>query len=337
MNLKKRPRPVSGGASKGQRGAAAGGTAPRGAVPAEPARPAKPAKKARGATQVRRRGGGAHARRPGLRIGAPGQVRIPAAGRLVALLIAAGLAAGLVMLVNGPWLRVSSVAWAGSRYVSASDVSPILDPLMGTSLLLLDESSLAARLAELPGVASASVEPRFPDGLAVQLSERTPAMLWQTSRARLIVDAGGLVFGEIPLGVAIPRELARLPVVDDRRAASRTLTTGDRIPETERVAALQLGTIDPRLAGSSATSLRVAIDDRCGYLIAPGSGGWSAALGFHGDGVSGTLDDAPTIDAQVAALRTLFATHPERSVGWVDVRNPGKVYWRPSESGSDTC
>ncbi|HLY36121.1 MAG TPA: FtsQ-type POTRA domain-containing protein [Candidatus Limnocylindria bacterium] len=267
----------------------------------------------------------------------PGQVRIPAAGRLVALLIAAGLASGLVMLVNGPWLRISSVTWAGSRYVSASDLSPILDPFKGTSLLLVDESSLASRLAELPGVASASVEPRFPDGLAVQLSERTPAMLWQTSRARLIVDAGGTVFGELPLSVAVPRELAGLPAVDDRRVASRTLGTGDRIPDAERAAALQLGTIDPRLAGSSATSLRVAIDDRCGYLIGPGSGGWSAALGFHGDGVSGSLDDAPTIDAQMAALRTLFAARPERTVGWVDLRNPGKVYWRPSGSGSDTC
>jgi hypothetical protein len=44
------------------------------------------------------------------------------------------------------------------------------------------------------------------------------------------------------------------------------------------------------------------------------------------------------IDAQVAAVRTLFAAHRENTIGWVDVRNPGKVYWRPNgPGGSNAC
>jgi hypothetical protein len=242
------------------------------------------------------------------------------------------------MLMNGPWLRVSSVAWAGSRYVTSADVTPILDPLKGTSLLLLDGRSVADELAALPGVASATVEPRFPNGVDVQLTERVPALIWQTTGGRLVLDGQGTVFGELGLTALIPKEMARLPLIDDRRVGSHDLIVGDRIPDVERSTAAQLGALDPKLLGSSARSLRVAIDDRCGYLISPvGGARWTAALGFDGIASSGSSGEGPTVDAQVAALRTLFSAHPETSIGWVDVRNPGKVYWRASRSGSDTC
>lgn len=267
----------------------------------------------------------------------PGSVRIPAARRIGALLIAAALVAALAMVLNGPWLRITSVAWAGSRFVSAADLTPILDPLKGTNLLLLDERSVVAELATIPGVASASVEPRFPDGITVHLDERVPTMVWQTSGRRLLVDASGIVFAEVARSGPVPKALAGLPLVDDRRISSRALRPGDRIPDPELSAALALRNIDPRLAGSTARTFNVAIDQRCGYVISPASGGWSATLGFQGAESGALPDGGPTIEDQVAALRTLFSMHAERSVGWVDVRNPGKVYWRPSGSGSDTC
>jgi hypothetical protein len=34
------------------------------------------------------------------------------------------------------------------------------------------------------------------------------------------------------------------------------------------------------------------------------------------------------LERQVTAVRTLFASRPEAEIGWVDVRNPGKVYFR---------
>jgi hypothetical protein len=261
---------------------------------------------------------------------------MPAAGRLGALALAGALVAVMLLLVNGPWLRISSVTWDGSRYVSGAAVAPILDPLKGTSLLLLDEASVAAELAQLPGVASATVEPRLPAGVAIELHERTPVIVWQTNAARLLVDESGTVFGRLALGGPLPEELRGLPLVVDRRVDSYGLRSGDRIPQVELATALQLRAVNPRLAGSSARSLSVAIDDRCGYLIGPAGGGWSAALGFHDADASGGTDP-PTLDAQLGALRTLFSIHEERRIGWVDVRNPRKVYWRSSGSGSDTC
>lgn len=331
MSPKQRP----GGAARP--GPASTSRVPRGAaLVGQPAKAPRPTRPGRGATPARGRGG-AHARRRGLRIPWPGSVRIPAARRLAALLVAATLVAGLAVMLNGPWLRITSIAWAGSRFVSAADLTPILDPLKGTSLLLLDERTVAAELAAIPGVASASVEPRFPDGVTIQLAERVPAIVWQTSGRRLLVDASGIVFAEIARTGAVPPALAGLPLVDDRRISARSFRPGDRIPDDERTAALTLRNLDPQLAGSAARSFNVAIDQGCGYVISPTTGGWSASLGFHGAGSTGSAGDAPTIEAQVTALRTLFSIHPEGTVGWVDVRNPGKVYWRPSGSGSDTC
>jgi len=34
------------------------------------------------------------------------------------------------------------------------------------------------------------------------------------------------------------------------------------------------------------------------------------------------------LERQVTAVRTLFASRDETEIGWVDVRNPGKVYFR---------
>jgi hypothetical protein len=67
-----------------------------------------------------------------------------------------------------------------------------------------------------------------------------------------------------------------------------------------------------------------------GFLLESPSPPWRAALGFY------QLDPADSVTAadarleqQLAAIRTLFAQRQEWAVSWLDVRNPGKVYWAP--------
>jgi len=259
-------------------------------------------------------------------------------GRLFALVLAAGLCASLLWLLQGPWLRVSSVAWAGARYTSSEQLAVILEPLKGSSLLTLDDAAVADRLTSLPAVRSAIVELTLPGGISVALEEKTPALIWQTSTIRLLVAGDGVVFGDVALATPLPSDLAKLPIVDDRRAVALDIFVGDRIPDTERTIALRLAAIDPIALGSTAKALRVRLDDQCGYVISPRSGaGWSAAIGLSGMDPN-TAAMTASIDARVAAVRTLFAAHPERGIGWVDARNPGKVYWRPNgPGGSDAC
>ncbi len=288
---------------------------------------------------ARPRRGAAHARRGGSRLHLP---RLPAGGsggRIGAAILALAFAAGLLLLVNGPWLRVSSVAWAGTRYTSADRLGAVLDPVRGESLLAVDAGSLAARLATLPAVASARVETRVPDGVAVQLVEKEPALVWQTSAVRLVVAADGTVFGEVALTATLPPELAGLPYISDARQVSHNLAIGDRIPSDELATALMLEQISPAALGSSANGVSVQINDTCGYLLRPRpTGTWQAIFGLYGLDIGDTTAVSVRVADQVAAVRTLFAAHRENTVGWVDARNPGRVYWRPNgPGGSDTC
>jgi hypothetical protein len=257
----------------------------------------------------------------------------------VATVLAIACAGALLFLVNGPWLRVTSIAWAGVRYTSDDRLTTVLDPVRGESLLTVDAGALARQLEALPAVASAQVQTRFPDGVAVDLVEKAPAFIWRTSAVQLVVADDGIVFGEVPLTATLPKELGSLPFVDDRRVVSRNLIIGDRIPAGDMAIALRLEGLDPAALGSTSAGLSVRLDDVCGYSLRPRTNGsWQAILGSYALQEGDEAAIAARISDQAAAVRTLFATHKENTVGWVDARNPGKVYWRPNgPGGSDTC
>jgi hypothetical protein len=73
----------------------------------------------------------------------------------------------------------------------------------------------------------------------------------------------------------------------------------------------------------------VRLDDEYGFRLVAADQGWEAALGVFGLDPRETVAEAEErLERQVAAVRTLFAEHDESTLGWVDVRNPGKVYFR---------
>lgn len=279
------------------------------------------AKPRRSARQARRKG-------PKLRQ----QVRraLPAPGRLVAALVTAALIAGLVALVNGPWLRVARVAWAGERFTPASQLQRTLAPLDGTALLMVDARGLAARLERLPAVADARVEAFLPDAVKVTIVEKVAAFVWQTSAVRLLGASDGTLIGQLALGADLAPDLAALPMVDDRRAQSRDLIVGDRIDVVTLAAARRLSAVNPVELGSTAAAFEVRITDDDGFLLVSRRPLWIADFGFYPPpeaGTLGTLEER--VNAQVAAVRTLFSARPEAEISWVDARDPGRVYWRP--------
>ncbi len=318
---------------KGPRGARTSRGA--GARPRAEPRADRKATVPRGASRGRR-GGAAHARRGGLHVRIPRGPRLLDGGRLLALAAALAVTAALLGGVTGPWLRVTSIETDGARYTLPDRLAAVLNPTRGTSLLTVDVTALAAELTALPTVASANVETAFPNGLRIQLDEKSPVLIWQTLARRLLVAADGVVIGDLAAG-ALPAPLAALPLVDDRRPGSWDLGTGDRIPADELATAQALEGIEPAALGSAATALGVRLDELCGYSISPlPSETWRATFGLYSVG-SDAQAIADQIVRQVAAVRTLFAVHPESTVGWVDARNPGRVYWRPKGQGDGTC
>jgi hypothetical protein len=240
------------------------------------------------------------------------------------------LVGALLALVNGPYLRVARVAWAGERYTPARELQRMLAPLDRAPLLTVNTADLAAGLESLPAVAEARVDAMLPDAVRVTIVEKQAAFVWQTSAVRLLGAADGTLIGQVALRANLPGDLAALPLIDDRRTGSRDIIVGDRIDLATLAPALRLSRVRPAELGSGASNLGVRLTDGDGFLLVSTSPSWQADFGFlpvADPGQAGSLDERVT--AQVAAVRTLFSLQSEAGLSWVDARDPGRVYWRP--------
>jgi hypothetical protein len=247
---------------------------------------------------------------------------------VLAVVGAAAAIAGLVAALNGPWLRVSAVGWSGASYTVDDDLATVLDAQLGTSILAVDTRSLASDLASLPSVESADVRTGITGEIHAEIVEPEVAFVWENNSSRFLVAADGTLFAEEPAG-ALDQALASIPRIADDRFVGRRLAVGDRIPAPLLAAALRVDEIDPVALGSVATRLAVELDDEYGFRVVATTPGWELALGVYGvDPGETDADAASRLERQVTAVRTLFAARPETNIGWVDVRNPGKVYFR---------
>ena len=280
-------------------------------------------------TKPRRRSS-AHARRPGIALRRRVGNAMPRPGRIAAGLLTAVLVGGLLALITGPWLRVANVAWAGERYTPISQLKHALAALDGTPLLMVDATGLAAKLERLPAVEHARVEAFLPDAVKVTIVEKKAAFIWQTSAVRLIGAADGKVIGQVALQADLAPDLAALPLVDDRRTASREIIVGDRIDATTLAAALRLAAVEPAALGSTTLHLGLRLTDVDGFLLVSSGPAWQADFGYYPAQDAGQLATIEErVNGQVAAVRTLFSLQGEAQVSWVDARDPGRVYWRP--------
>lgn len=302
MKLKRTPRPGSSTKTRRTRGAT-----PR-----------------RGATRT----GGSQARRPGVPIRRRIGHRLPALRRVLAVVGAAAALAALVAALNGPWLRVTEVGWSGLSHTTDAELADLLDEQRGRSLLAVDTHALGSELEALPSVESATVVADITGRLHAAITEPAVAFVWENNSARFLGAADGTLFGAATLG-ALDEALQGVPRIEDARFIGRRLAVGDRIPAPLLDAAMRVSRIDPAALGSSATRLRVELDDEFGFRLVSTESSWELALGVYGvDPNESAADAAARLERQVTAVRTLFAARPESDIGWVDVRNPGKVYFR---------
>ena len=272
---------------------------------------------------------GRQARRPGISLRRRIGGRLPSIRRLLAGLGAVAAAAGLVALLGGPWLQITEVTWAGEHFTAGRDLERVLDPQRGTSVLAVDTRLLRERIERLPAVSEATVTASLPGRLEVTIVEREAAFVWDTASARLLGAADGTIFAALPADAPLSDAAAALPRVADQRAMARLVRAGDRIPEALLRTALRLAGLDPATLGSSAEALSVRLDDEFGFGLVAAQPGWEMAFGIYGTDPNETAAEAAArLERQVTAVRTLFTTRAEAEIGWVDARNPGKVYFR---------
>lgn len=287
----------------------------------------RPSRQARSRAGTRARGRGA--RRPGVPLRRRLSGRLPSIRRVLAGTGALALAALLVALVNGPWLRVTEVAYAGQRWTSASSLDEILGQQRGRSLLALDTRALGDRIERMPAVAEATVTASILGRVEAHLVERQAAFLWETSSGRFLGAADGTIFAGDRLDGELGADLVGLPRITDERFAARLITVGDTIRPALLRIAMRLAELDPATLGSTAAATTLRVDDEFGFRLLAADPGWEMAFGVYGLDPNETPEQADArLERQVTAVRTLFASEEEAGIGWVDVRNPGKVYFR---------
>ena len=110
-----------------------------------------------------------------------------------------GIFAVVVMVILGANFALTSSAF---RVAQVSVVGTHNDLLVssiqhmgmqGQNIFLIDVVALTQRIEMLPIVASANLEKQWPNQLQVSVTERTPALLWQTPHGTYSVDRNGVV------------------------------------------------------------------------------------------------------------------------------------------------
>jgi cell division protein FtsQ len=105
-----------------------------------------------------------------------------------------GVIAGVAWaLLGSRLLVVHSVAVTGTHLVPESEVDGVADVPLGTPLAQVNTGAVARRVESIRQVASATVTKTWPDGLAITVRERVPAVAVRMSDGYDLVDQAGVI------------------------------------------------------------------------------------------------------------------------------------------------
>lgn len=190
-----------------------------------------------------------------------------------------------------------SLVLEGDRYTPPAAVAELVSVDEGTNLFLVSTEEIAARVAQLPTLRSVSVSVALPDTIRVRLVEREPVVVWRVGDRPFLVDADGVLFGELA-----PDRDASLTVVADDRVASRAFEVGASLDPVDLDAATRLGSVRPDDVGSGAASFAISVTDAFGFVVRAEPADWEAVFGFY----TPTIRQPSMIPGQVRLLRSLL-------------------------------
>jgi cell division protein FtsQ len=188
----------------------------------------------------------------------------------------------------------TNIELRGSQPIPRSEVLSLAHVNDRSNVFHLDAGAVERRLERDPRILDAQVTTSLPDGLMIEIVQRTPVAVVGTPEA--LVGADGVVIG--PAGHAM--DLPALIAPDGGPVAIGALAT----------AAATAGALDP--------SLRRAVD----AVVVKPDGGLEVRLAA---GFSASLGDASELDAKAASLAALLAWVRDRDVAVVsaDLTVPG--------------
>lgn len=122
--------------------------------------------------------------------------------RVVAALVVVGILVGILFggraLLYSGLADVQDVQITGLSTIKVADVQRAAAVTTGGPLADVDTAAIAARVAALPAVATASVGRSWPHTVTVAVTERVPVATVTTPKGVALVDSGGAVYPGTP-------------------------------------------------------------------------------------------------------------------------------------------
>jgi cell division protein FtsQ len=152
---------------------------------------------------------------------------------LLAVAVLAG-AAAVWVLYGSSWLRVERVSVSGTRVLTVAQVREAADVPVGSPLVSVDTDAIAARLRrELPRIDSVEAVRSWPDGIGLEVTERTPVLVVEKGANFIEVDAHGVRFATVPKA---PKGVPALELAVSRPAVLRRFPADRLVREAVRIA-----------------------------------------------------------------------------------------------------
>lgn len=117
---------------------------------------------------------------------------------LVAVLVAALLGFAAYALLFSTWLRVTEVEVLGESQLSEEPILSGAAVPMGEQLALVDLDAIEVGVRSLATVETVEVTRRWPDGVRIEVVERTPIAVIARGDRYTQLDASGVTFGRVP-------------------------------------------------------------------------------------------------------------------------------------------
>lgn len=191
-------------------------------------------------------------------------------------------------------LRVEEIRVIGTRALGPTEVVTTSGLRGGERILWMRTSVVGRRLAQHPGIASASVERLLPTTIVLRVVERQPAARL-AGRSSLVVDTEGFVF-------PAPADPERLPVLGGWEG---TVEAGGTLDERSRSV---LRALEEFPTSIRRATRRIEVSSEITFVLA---GGTEVRFGRPSD----------LVEKASAAVAVLEATEG-RDLAYVDVRSP---------------
>ena len=216
---------------------------------------------------------------------------------LIATVVVAVVVGGLAVL-GSSLFAVDDVEVEGAVYTDEQALAAVVEDLRGTPVLRVDTDAAERELEAIPWVEDARVTTDFPDGVKIEIRERTPVVAYQAGDDRYrVIDGEGRV-----LDVLDGQPVEYLQLTSTEPPA---LAAGQFAPRGFAAAARLVQAMTPEMA-RRAESVAVAPD------------GSDLRLQLRG-GAEVRFGAAEDLVAKLVRLQTVLDDHADEAISVIDV------------------